>query len=102
MMVSGMPTTTIPGVCSHSCSIVSASSETTQTHIMKFASRHSPHMYNYRTRTKVVIYFIQLLFGRYPALAIGRSESPGHLFGFGTVSPLNSANLIVLDSSAER
>ena len=35
-----------------------------------------------------------------PALAIGRSESPGHLFG--TVSPLNSANLIVLDSSAER
>ena len=35
-----------------------------------------------------------------PALAIGRSESPGLLFG--TVSPLNSANLIVLDSSAER
>ena len=34
------------------------------------------------------------------ALAIGRSESPGLLFG--TVSLLNSANLIVLDSSAER
>jgi len=36
-----------------------------------------------------------------PALAIGHSESPNHLFG--TVSPLNSANLIsLLDSSAER
>jgi len=36
-----------------------------------------------------------------PALAIGRSESPDHLFG--TVSPLNSANLIfLLKSSAER
>jgi len=35
------------------------------------------------------------------ALAIGRLEFPDHLFG--TVSPLNSANLIsLLDSSAER
>ena len=36
-----------------------------------------------------------------PALAIGRLEFPDHLFG--TVSPLNSSNLIsLLDSSAER
>jgi len=35
------------------------------------------------------------------ALAIGRLEFPDHLFG--TVSPLNSANLIFhLDNSAER